>query len=75
MRWVIARVFPVPAPAITHTGPRVASATARCSESSAARMESSTAMFLRQERSHLTNVQSSCAQQKLWVAIRVNHLA
>ena len=29
MRWVIARVFPVPAPAITQTGPRVASATAR----------------------------------------------
>ena len=28
MRWVIARVFPVPAPAITQTGPRVASATA-----------------------------------------------
>ena len=29
MRWVIARVFPVPAPAMTQTGPRVASATAR----------------------------------------------
>jgi hypothetical protein len=29
MRWVIARVFPVPAPAITQIGPRVAKATAR----------------------------------------------
>src|SRR5262245_43634271 len=35
MRWVIARVLPVPAPASTQTGPRTASATARCSGSSA----------------------------------------
>src|SRR4051812_45664267 len=35
MRWVIARVLPVPAPARTRTGPRRASATWRCSGSSA----------------------------------------
>src|SRR3954454_24420561 len=35
MRWVIARVLPVPAPASTRTGPRRAEATARCSGSSA----------------------------------------
>jgi len=40
MRCVIARVFPVPAPAMTQTGPRVASATARCSLSSASRISS-----------------------------------
>ena len=40
MRCVIARVLPVPAPAITHTGPRVASATARCSLSNASRISS-----------------------------------
>ena len=33
MRCVIALVLPVPAPAITQTGPRLASATARCSSS------------------------------------------
>src|SRR3954469_8999271 len=33
MRWVIARVFPVPAPASTRTGPCRASATSRCSGS------------------------------------------
>src|SRR5580704_17953804 len=36
MRCVIARVLPVPAPASTQTGPRVASATSRCSGSSPA---------------------------------------
>src|SRR5215472_7999633 len=36
MRYATARVFPVPAPASTQTGPRVASATSRCSGSSAA---------------------------------------
>ncbi len=35
MRWVIARVLPVPAPASTRTGPRSASATWRCSGSRA----------------------------------------
>ena len=40
MRCVIARVFPVPAPAMTQTGPRVARATARCSLSSAASISS-----------------------------------
>ena len=35
IRWVIARVLPVPAPAITTTGPVSAVATARCSGSSA----------------------------------------
>ncbi|CAB4534785.1 unannotated protein [freshwater metagenome] len=40
IRCVIARVLPVPAPAITQTGPRVASATARCSLSSASRISS-----------------------------------
>jgi hypothetical protein len=35
-----ARVFPVPAPAITQTGPREASATARCSLSNALRISS-----------------------------------
>ena len=39
-RWVIARVFPVPAPAMTQTGPRTAVATARCSSSNAARISS-----------------------------------
>src|SRR5690242_17096243 len=34
MRWVIARVLPVPAPASTHTGPCRAVATSRCSGSS-----------------------------------------
>src|SRR6476660_9553171 len=34
MRWVIARVLPVPAPASTRTGPRRAVATSRCSGSS-----------------------------------------
>src|SRR6478735_7025594 len=36
MRWVIARVLPVPAPASTQTGPRRAVATSRCSGSSPA---------------------------------------
>src|SRR5580692_6733084 len=36
MRCVIARVLPVPAPASTQTGPRLASATWRCSGSRAA---------------------------------------
>src|SRR5215471_2608641 len=36
MRYATARVFPVPAPASTQTGPRVASATSRCSGSRAA---------------------------------------
>ena len=40
MRCVIARVLPVPAPAMTQTGPRVASATARCSLSRASRISS-----------------------------------
>src|SRR5690606_10590529 len=34
MRWVMALVLPVPAPASTHTGPFTVSATARCSGSS-----------------------------------------
>src|SRR3954447_25029068 len=34
IRWVIARVLPVPAPARTRTGPRRAVATSRCSGSS-----------------------------------------
>src|ERR1051325_8214736 len=34
MRWVMARVLPVPAPASTHTGPCRAVATSRCSGSS-----------------------------------------
>ena len=33
IRWVMARVLPVPAPARMHTGPRTASAAARCSGS------------------------------------------
>ena len=35
IRWVIARVLPVPAPAITATGPVSAVATSRCSGSRA----------------------------------------
>src|SRR3954462_7557410 len=35
IRWVIARVLPVPAPASTRSGPRSDSATWRCSGSSA----------------------------------------
>src|SRR5690625_1167763 len=40
MRWVIARVLPVPAPASTHTGVVKWLATSRCSGSSAARISS-----------------------------------
>src|SRR5665811_1355471 len=40
MRWVIARVFPVPAPARTQTGPVRASATSRWSGSRASRISS-----------------------------------
>src|SRR5689334_238638 len=36
MRWVTALVLPVPAPASTHTGPRLASTTCCCSGSRAA---------------------------------------
>src|SRR3954447_23581594 len=36
MRWVMVRVLPVPAPARMHTGPRTATAAARCSSSSPA---------------------------------------
>src|ERR1700712_1671039 len=43
MRWVIARVLPVPAPASTRTGPRSASATSRCSGSRAARRSGASA--------------------------------
>src|ERR1700722_1696036 len=48
MRWVIALVLPVPAPASTQTGPRQASATSRCSGSSAAsRSSASTCLWCR----------------------------
>ena len=40
MRCVIALVLPVPAPAITQTGPRLASATAHCSSSKDASISS-----------------------------------
>src|ERR1017187_4997053 len=40
MRWATARVLPVPAPASTQTGPRAATATSRCSGSSAERTDS-----------------------------------
>src|SRR5436189_3924202 len=40
MRWVIARVLPVPAPASTRTGPRSVWATSRCSGSSELRRSS-----------------------------------
>src|SRR3712207_1444275 len=43
MRWVIARVLPVPAPASTRTGPRSAVATSRCSGSSPSRSSSADA--------------------------------
>src|SRR5690625_6684366 len=42
MRWVIARVLPVPAPASTHTGVVKWLATSRCSGSSAVRISSAT---------------------------------
>src|SRR6478735_1419279 len=41
MRWVMARVFPVPAPASTHNGPLSVLATSRCSASSPPRIRSS----------------------------------
>src|SRR5690606_1785168 len=43
MRWVIARVLPVPAPASTHSGVPKLPATSRCSGSSAARSASASA--------------------------------
>src|SRR4051812_17750516 len=42
VRWVIARVLPVPAPARMQTGPRSASAACRCSGSSSARTSADT---------------------------------
>src|SRR5471032_1184476 len=41
MRWVIALVLPVPAPARMQTGPRTASAAERCSGSSALKISGS----------------------------------
>src|ERR671920_250179 len=41
MRWVMARVFPVPAPARTHSGPLRVLATSRCSASRPPRIRSS----------------------------------
>src|SRR4051794_5420275 len=43
VRWVMARVLPVPAPARMQTGPRRASAACRCSGSSPARTSADTA--------------------------------
>src|SRR6266705_2266942 len=46
MRCATARVLPVPAPASTQTGPRLASATSRCSGSSDARTASGPVILL-----------------------------
>src|ERR1700730_354024 len=64
MRWVIALVFPVPAPASTHTGPERASATARCSGSSAVSSSSaSTVLWCRMSQTSRASAREGAAKE------------
>src|SRR5690349_5988697 len=71
MRCVIARVLPVPAPARMHTGPRTASAAARCSGSRPVRTASAeiTPQILPADSDENGSGQGACGQPPRWNAL------